>query len=206
MNKTFQRLVAHSARWPQYFRARRLVAVAGLFFINQYIFYPTPASAALFSWNKDNRPAVVALGSKSASSWSFDSSWVSGSQELDTTPIELMLGADLMLRTKNTSKTIVSVGLTYVVEASGYSSTVDQTDDSPFITAKGTRVRPGIIAANFLPFGTVIRIPEIYGNRTFVVEDRMNTRYQNHIDIWFSERSTALQFGRKKVVIEIVSS
>ncbi|OGE94601.1 MAG: hypothetical protein A3B10_00360 [Candidatus Doudnabacteria bacterium RIFCSPLOWO2_01_FULL_44_21] len=99
---------------------------------------------------------------------------------------------------------------TYVVRATGYSSTPDQTDDTPFITAKGTRVRDGIIAANFhvngrrVPFGTLVRIPAIYGDRVFVVEDRMNSRYTNNIDIWFPERDLALQFGSKKVTIEIV--
>ena len=63
---------------------------------------------------------------------------------------------------------------TYIVEASGYSSTHDQTDDTPFITASGTYVRDGVVAANFLPIGTVIKIPDLYGNKTFVVEDRMN--------------------------------
>src|SRR4030042_3654518 len=35
-----------------------------------------------------------------------------------------------------------------------YSSTPEETDDTPFITASGNYVRPGVIAANFLPFGT----------------------------------------------------
>ena len=99
---------------------------------------------------------------------------------------------------------------TYTVRATGYSSTPDQTDSTPFITASGTYVRDGIIAANVyengrrLPFGTLVRIPEIYGDKIFVVEDRMNIRYKNNIDIWFPERSSALTFGSKKVTIEIV--
>lgn len=100
---------------------------------------------------------------------------------------------------------------TYTVQASGYSSTPDQTDSTPFTTASGKHVRDGIIAANVyangqrLPFGTLVRIPEIYGDKIFVVEDRMNIRYQNNIDIWFPERQLAKEFGRKKVVIEIVT-
>src|SRR5437868_1496729 len=35
-----------------------------------------------------------------------------------------------------------------------YSSTEDQTDDSPFITASGAHVADGIVAANFLPLHT----------------------------------------------------
>ena len=36
-----------------------------------------------------------------------------------------------------------------------YSSSVDETDDTPFITASGKHVRDGIVATNFLPFGEV---------------------------------------------------
>lgn len=99
----------------------------------------------------------------------------------------------------------LTVVKTYLVRATAYSSTIDQTDSTPFITASGTYVRDGIIAANFLPFGTQIRIPEIYGDKVFIVEDRMNQRYWQNIDIWFPERSIAKEFGARKVKIEIVS-
>ncbi|OGN34212.1 MAG: hypothetical protein A3I39_00660 [Candidatus Yanofskybacteria bacterium RIFCSPLOWO2_02_FULL_47_9b] len=89
--------------------------------------------------------------------------------------------------------------------ATAYSSSVDETDSTPFITAKGTYVRDGIIAANFLPFGTAVKIPAIYGNKIFVVEDRMNQRFSDRIDLWFPSKQAARQFGKKKVIIEIVS-
>jgi len=104
----------------------------------------------------------------------------------------------------------IKIVKTHTVRATGYSSTPDQTDDTPFITASGTYVRDGIIAANFymngyrVPFGTLIRIPEIYGEKIFTVEDRMNNRYINNIDIWFPERSLAKEFGSKRVTIEII--
>jgi len=93
----------------------------------------------------------------------------------------------------------------YVVTATAYSSTVDQTDDTPFITASGTYVRDGIAAANFLPFGTVFKIPDLYGDKIFIVEDRMNKRYWHRVDIWFPERQMAKEFGIKQIRIEIVS-
>ncbi len=98
------------------------------------------------------------------------------------------------------------------VLATGYSSTPDQTDDSPFITASGTHVRDGIIAANFyingkkIPLGTLVKIPQLYGDRIFIIEDRMNSRYTNNIDIWFGDRLSALQFGAKRVKIQIINS
>ena len=87
----------------------------------------------------------------------------------------------------------------------GYSSSVNETDNTPFITAKGTYVRDGIVASNFLPFGTAIKIPEIFGNKIFVVEDRMNSRYWYNVDIWFPSKDLAKTFGRKTLKIEIVS-
>jgi len=91
------------------------------------------------------------------------------------------------------------------VIATAYSSTVWQTDDTPFITASNTWVRKGIIANNFFPFGTRVRIPEFYGDKIFVVEDRMHWRKSNyHIDIWFPSLQQAKNFGIKKTYIEIL--
>lgn len=89
--------------------------------------------------------------------------------------------------------------------ATAYSSTPDQTDDTPFTTANGKQVHDGIIAANFLRFGTKVRIPTMYGDKIFTVEDRMNPRYSYRIDIWMQTREEAIQFGSRIVPIEIVS-
>ena len=86
-----------------------------------------------------------------------------------------------------------------------YTSTPDQTDDTPFIAATGKRVHDGMIAANWLPFGTKVKIPSLYGNKIFVVEDRMNSRYGfGRMDIWFdSSKGEARKFGVKRVNIEV---
>ncbi len=89
------------------------------------------------------------------------------------------------------------------VTASAYNSVLWQTDDTPFITASGTTVRHGVLAANFLPIGTLVTIPDIYGDQIFVVEDRMNPRYLNNIDIWMESISDAKQFGRRSVKIHV---
>lgn len=93
----------------------------------------------------------------------------------------------------------------YAVAATGYSSTPEQTDHTPFITASGTHVREGVAAANFLPLGTIFKIPELFGDKTFVVEDRMASRYWFNVDIWFPEKELAKEFGVRVVEIEIVS-
>ncbi|MDI6883347.1 MAG: hypothetical protein QMC93_02645 [Patescibacteria group bacterium] len=92
------------------------------------------------------------------------------------------------------------------VIVTGYSSTEDQTDLDPFITAAGTIVRDGVVATNILPFGTKIKLPELFGDKIFVVEDRMNSRKGYHIDIWFPNREDALEFGAKITEVLILSS
>ena len=91
------------------------------------------------------------------------------------------------------------------VVMTGYSSSPEETDSTPFITANGTMVREGIVANNLFPFGTRIRIPELYENKIFVVEDRMNRRKSYyHVDIWFSSKEEALNFGVKRTHIEVL--
>ncbi len=92
-------------------------------------------------------------------------------------------------------------GKRMVVTATAYSSTVDQCDASPFITASGTHVHDGTLAANFLPFGTKVKIPAYFGDKVFIVEDRMASNHK--IDIWYPSRGEALQFGARRVEIEI---
>lgn len=89
-------------------------------------------------------------------------------------------------------------GLT--VFSTAYAPSPYQTDATPCITAAGTRVRPGTVAANFLPFGTLLQI----GDEVYIVEDRMNPRYPNSIDIFFPSTSEALEFGSKKLDIVVI--
>jgi len=91
------------------------------------------------------------------------------------------------------------------VVITGYSSTVWETDDTPELTASGSVVREGIVANNGLSIGTKIKIPELYGDKIFVIEDRMNPRVgPYHIDIWFPDYSQAKNFGAKRTYIEVL--
>jgi 3D (Asp-Asp-Asp) domain-containing protein len=74
------------------------------------------------------------------------------------------------------------------------------------ITAMGTRTRDGVAAANFLPFGTKFKLPEIYGDKIFTVEDRMNERYNNQriVDIWMPSKKDAYQFGKQLLLMELL--
>lgn len=98
------------------------------------------------------------------------------------------------------------------VLATAYSSTPGQTDNTPCVTATGYDVcenyalygSDNTIASNFLPVHTLVKIPELYGDKIFVVRDRMNARYgYNNIDLWMPTYSKAKNFGLKQVTIEI---
>ena len=97
---------------------------------------------------------------------------------------------------------------TFTVPITSYTSTVDQTDSTPCITANGfnlcTHNQEDVIAANFLPFGTKVRIPEHFGDRIFTVQDRMNSRYYYRADIWLRDRTDAIKWGIKYTTIEVV--
>ena len=93
-------------------------------------------------------------------------------------------------------------------DMTAYNSEVAQTNDQPCITANGFDLcehwTEDTVAANFLKFGTRIRIPDLFGDRVFVVRDRMNKRYQHRVDIWMKEKQDALNFGIKYARIEIL--
>ena len=112
------------------------------------------------------------------------------------------------LKKKGIAKKVAPKAPKGEIVLTAYSSTIDQTDASPCITATGFNVckhnKENIIAANFLPFGTKVRIPELYGDKVFVVQDRMNKRYSARVDIWMKTRTKAKQFGVKRAKIEVV--
>lgn len=93
-----------------------------------------------------------------------------------------------------------------VSAVTGYSSSVDETDDSPWVTASGAKVEYGIAATNLLPFNTKLKLPEILGNDfVIIVKDRMNDRYTDRIDVWFPSKEQAKEFGiHYNVLVEIL--
>ena len=131
-------------------------------------------------------------------------------QESDEDPSSIQ--ERLVLTQSNTLLPITSllgeerVAKTMLLYVTGYSSTPEQTDDTPFITASGKTVRDGIVATNLLPMGTKIKIPELYGNKIFVVEDRMHPRMQDRVDIWFSTYREAKHFGKRLASIVVLES
>lgn len=94
------------------------------------------------------------------------------------------------------------------VTATAYASTVAQTDSTPCTTANGYNIckanQENVIAANFLPFGTKVKFPDVYGDKIFTVQDRMHKRHAKRVDFWMKTTQKARQFGIKKVKLHVV--
>ncbi|MFH1277717.1 MAG: hypothetical protein ABIK65_05000 [Candidatus Eisenbacteria bacterium] len=99
------------------------------------------------------------------------------------------------------------------VVVTGYSSTPEQTDSTPFLTASMTQVRPGVIALSRDLIRTYNpKAPFRYGDRVrvegigeFIVEDTMHERYQRRADIWFESVEEAVRWGRKMLRISLLA-
>ena len=101
---------------------------------------------------------------------------------------------------------------TVKVVVTAYNSLPGQTDNTPCITANGFDLcrqyaEAGFgntIAANGIPMGTQVRFPELFGDKVFVVRDRMNARYgYGRVDVWLPELADAKAFGVKRVKMEL---
>lgn len=69
-------------------------------------------------------------------------------------------------------------------------------------TTSGARAKEGYTcAANFVPMGSVI----IYEGHKYVVQDRMNPKYNRHVDIFMESHKKALQFGRKNAKVQVIT-
>lgn len=90
-----------------------------------------------------------------------------------------------------------------LAEVSAYTSSVDETDETPNINASGTKPGPGSIACpTRYEFGTLVFIN---GNE-YRCDDRMNPRYDTgrHFDIWIESKDEAFAWGRRIIEVEVV--
>ncbi len=113
----------------------------------------------------------------------------------------------------------------YILKATGYNSHASQTDSTPTITATGATTTFGIIAASRdllddeIPYGSLVRIRDLGNYKSgrgaghfqdllnetlFIVEDTMHPRKVDQVDIWFPQLSQALNWGVRRVEVEVV--
>lgn len=148
-----------------------------------------------------NEPLIMALATESPKP-----------ETVETKVTENRADAVLIEEAAPTATTTVETGPKVIRVSThsmtAYNSDPRQTDDTPCITANGFNVcEHGIedtIAANFLKFGTKVMIPELFGDRVFIVRDRMNKRYTDRVDIWMKNYDDARKFGVKTAEIHVI--
>jgi 3D (Asp-Asp-Asp) domain-containing protein len=113
-------------------------------------------------------------------------------------------GMTITTVTSTVSQAVYTPQNTLSVWVTAYASVPEETDDTPFITASNKHVRDGFLAANFLPFGTKVTIPSLFGDKVFTVEDRMSKRKTGFVDVWMPSVSDAKDFGIHRAQIVIV--
>ena len=92
-----------------------------------------------------------------------------------------------------------------LAEITAYTSSTDETDDTPTLMADGTNTRRGAIACpSKYSFGTRV----IIGDDTYFCADRMNKRYRDseHFDIWVESKKEAFAWGRRTLTIKILAN
>ncbi len=113
----------------------------------------------------------------------------------------------------------------FLLKATAYTSSRHETDATPHLTATGARTRLGILAVSRdlldeeLPYGSLVRLYDLgrwqdgkgagtfdplFSGLLFVVEDTMNKRKRQQIDVWLPDRSLALKFGVRRVKVVVV--
>jgi 3D (Asp-Asp-Asp) domain-containing protein len=91
------------------------------------------------------------------------------------------------------------------VSISAYTASKKECGKTDGITASGVMVHDGVIACNFLPFGTKVKIPGMFGDKVFTVYDRMAKKNSNNVDIYTKSLWRALRIGRSDRTIVVIN-
>jgi len=169
-------------------QAKKLIIFLVFIFFFEFLLFPAPVMASQMEENTNISQEKVVLA---------------------INEIDQEITADIMeFNGKLPESEGADIDFSRNVTLTAYNSEAGQTDNSPCTTANGFNVcENGVedtVAANFLPFGTKIKIPALFGDRVFVVRDRMNKRFSNRVDVWMIEKPDAIKFGVKTARIEVL--
>lgn len=194
--------------------AKKLITTLIVVFLFDFFFFPMPtlANDEINQANQDKQVATTSIIQSDASRTDAEQYSAEDEvilQELDKLMTDMGRDADGFLP-ENKNKPAKPVERIYsdwhIITA--YNSEVGQTDDSPCTTANGFNVcihgKEDTIAANFLSFGSKVRIPDLFGDRVFIVRDRMNSRFHDRLDVWMINKMDAKKFGVRLAKIEVI--
>lgn len=151
--------------------------------------------------------SIATIGPFITNKSTVESSTLKFTNQIESSDSPVIIENSLLLAQNSPSLKIAedeSSKKTIKVLITAYSSSPEETDETPLITASGSYVRPGVLAANFLAFGTKVRLPKIFGNQIFIVEDRLHEKNNDRVDIWFPSKEEALRFGSQISEMEIL--
>ena len=159
---------------------KRVIITFIAIFVFDFFLFPMPALASEYSEDMDNGVEIIYVNEN----------------------------AEMIINNTLPENNDWEVKSTSYHSVTAYNSEVSQCDGDPCTTANGFNLcEHGIedsVAANFLPFGAKIRIPDLFDDRIFVVRDRMNSRYPDYIDVWMLSKAEARKLGVKIAKIEIL--
>jgi 3D (Asp-Asp-Asp) domain-containing protein len=90
---------------------------------------------------------------------------------------------------------------TFRATITAYTSSFEETDEDPWITASGREPESGMVACpRRFAFGTKLRI----GERVYECADRLHPRYDTRFDIWMETKEDARAFGRRRLRVEVL--
>lgn len=169
------------------FKKKAVIAlISAVFFFSWFIFLPVPAWAKLISLD-----------------------YLTRVEEIKTVIEGLTNEEEIAFKNSLPENENLKVSYEKKVVFTAYNSEAEQCDSTPCITANGFNVcQHGIedtVAMNGIKMGTKIRIPELFGDRVFVVRDRMNARYgSDRGDVWMLDKTSAKEFGVKLSRVEVL--
>lgn len=99
-------------------------------------------------------------------------------------------------------KQLLTLWLVLICEVTAYTASFDECGKDDGITASGTIATAGrTVAADFLPFGTIVLI----NGQRYVVEDVFGAHDGKHrIDIFMNSKHEAFEWGRRFIEVEIL--
>lgn len=101
------------------------------------------------------------------------------------------------------------MGVRFAAErtVTAYSPRKQETDSTPFINACNKRVAQGTVAVSrdlWAAGFTCGKKVLIQGHGYFIVQDKMNARWENRVDIFFNRTKHAYRFGTQRLVVGLV--
>jgi 3D (Asp-Asp-Asp) domain-containing protein len=106
--------------------------------------------------------------------------------------------------------TSVQAAQLFRIKVTAYRSVPEQCDASPFTTSIGHRtsqeglaVSPDLLARRIACYGDVVVVP---GIGTRIVNDVMNKRHKNSMDVWVATLSDEKRMGVRRADVTVIKS